>query len=107
MFSIAGAERFVKDLIKRYKNKGYNYLIKTMQTKTHLSSTLIFIALTLSILFLLASVAVLSASSLFSLINASTDAATQMIMAFALGFVCLLLVLCAWFVLEKIRNKES
>ncbi|NJN80269.1 MAG: PrsW family intramembrane metalloprotease, partial [Anaerolineales bacterium] len=78
-----------------------------MQNKTHLPSTLTFITLCLSILFLVAIVAVLSIGSMINLIDATSDAAGQMIMAFAFGFVCLLLMMCAWFVLEKVRNKET
>ena len=78
-----------------------------MQNKTHYPSALTFITFALSILFLLAITAILAVGSLINLIRGSGDSAGQMIMAFAFGFVCLLLFACAWFVLEKIRNKET
>lgn len=78
-----------------------------MQNKTHIPSALTLILLALSILFLLSFTAILAIGSLISLIQGATDATSQMIMAFALGFVCVLLMLCAWFVLEKVRSKES
>lgn len=78
-----------------------------MQTKTHYPSTFTFITLALSVLLLLAVGFALALGSLISLFGQMNDAAEQMIMAFAFGFLCLLLMLCAWFVLEKMRNKES
>ena len=77
-----------------------------MQNKTHYPSTFTLILLALSILFLVAITAVLAIGSFISLIRGTADAAGQMIMAFAFGFVGLLLILCAWFVLEKVRHKE-
>jgi hypothetical protein len=77
-----------------------------MQNKTYYPSTFTLILLALSILFLIAITAVLSIGSFISLIRGTADAAGQMIMAFAFGFVGLLLILCAWFVLEKVRHKE-
>ncbi|HCB01447.1 MAG TPA: hypothetical protein DEP19_03605 [Anaerolineae bacterium] len=78
-----------------------------MQNKTHYPSTFTLILLALSILFLVPITAILGIGSLISLIRGTADAAGQMIMAFAFGFVGLLLILCAWFVLEKVRHKES
>lgn len=78
-----------------------------MLNKTHYPSTFTFITLALSILFLLVATALFAIGSLMSLFRQTNDAAGQMIMAFAFGFVCLLIMLCAWFVLEKVRNKES
>ena len=79
-----------------------------MQTnKTHLASTLPFITLCLSVLFLFVIITILLVGSLISLIRADGQAASQMIMAFSFGFVNLLLMGCAWFVLEKVRGREQ
>jgi hypothetical protein len=75
--------------------------------KIHLASTFIFITLCLSILFLLAISGVMVIGSLVSIFQNNGDAAGQMIMAFAFGFVMILLIACAWFVLEKTRGKEQ
>lgn len=77
-----------------------------MQNKTHYPSTFTLILLVLSILFLIATTAFFALGSLISLFRGTADAAGQMIMAFAFGFLSLLLMLCAWFVLEKVRHKE-
>lgn len=75
--------------------------------KTHWTSLLIVIALGLSILLLLAASFILGISSLISLLGGDGAPAAEMISAFAFGFEIVLLLGCAWFILQKVMDRQG
>ncbi|MBE0670864.1 MAG: PrsW family intramembrane metalloprotease [Anaerolineales bacterium] len=78
-----------------------------MQTKkTHWPSLLTLLIFGISILFLLLIVSVLGISSLIDLFRGSGDAVAEMIRAATNGFEIILLLLCGWFVLQKVMGRE-
>lgn len=79
-----------------------------MQTKSfHLGSLLMLIVLIGSAFFLLLLVAVLLVASLIGLFSQEGDPAAQMISAWAFGFAAIVLFICSWFVLQKMRGLEQ
>ncbi len=79
-----------------------------MQTKSfHLGSLLTLIVLIGSAFFLLLLVAVLLVASLIGLFSQEGDPAAQMISAWAFGFAAIVLFICSWFVLQKMRGLEQ
>lgn len=79
-----------------------------MQTKSfHLGSLLTLIVLIGSAFFLLLLVAVLLVASLIGLFSQEGDPAAQMISAWAFGFATIVLFICSWFVLQKMRGLEQ
>lgn len=79
-----------------------------MQTKqTHWASLLTLIVIGASLFFLLLLVVAMGMVSVIDLVGETGDAATEMIGAAAFGFVFLLLLPCAWFVLQKTRGLEQ
>jgi hypothetical protein len=78
-----------------------------MQTKkNHLAAVLTLIVIGLSALLFLAFALIMIMVSLLGLFNGEGGAA-EMIGAFSFGFFALLLGVCAWFVLDKTRGRES
>lgn len=79
-----------------------------MQTKKlHWGSLITLIVLIGSAFFLLLLVAVLLVASLIGLFSQEGDPASQMISAWAFGFAAIVLFICSWFVLQKIRGLEQ
>lgn len=79
-----------------------------MQTKSfHLGSLITLIVLIGSAFFLLLLVAVLLVASLIGLFSQEGDPAAQMISAWAFGFAAIVLFICSWFVLQKMRGLEQ
>ncbi len=79
-----------------------------MQTKQlHWGSLLTLIVLIGSAFFLLLLVAVLLIGSLIGLFSQEGDPASQMISAWAFGFAAVMLFICGWFVLQKMRGLDQ
>lgn len=79
-----------------------------MQTKkTHWPSLLILIVLGFGVVFVLLLTLGMGVSSIFSLITEDGDPAGQMIGTFAFGFELIILLVCAWFVLQKTLGHEQ
>lgn len=75
--------------------------------KTHWPSLLTLLIFGISILFLILIVSILGLSSLMDLFNENGDPAAEMIGAAAFGFEVIVLVVCGWFVLQKVRDQEQ
>jgi hypothetical protein len=79
-----------------------------MQTsKTHWPSLLILIALALGVFVFLAAALATGLTSIVGLFDGSADPAGMMIRSVAGGFELVLLLICAWFVLQKTTQKEQ
>jgi len=79
-----------------------------MQTnKIHWASLLILIVLGLSASAALLVALGLGVSSLIDLFSGAADPAAQMVSAFTFGFEGAVLLLCAWFVLQKTMGREQ
>ncbi|MFN8382879.1 MAG: PrsW family glutamic-type intramembrane protease [Anaerolineales bacterium] len=77
-----------------------------MQTKkTHWASILTLLAFCVSLLFLFLIVLILGISSIVDLFRQGGDPVVEMISAVAFGFVIILLVVCGWYVLQKVMNR--
>lgn len=75
--------------------------------KTHWSSLFTLIVFGFGLLVLLLAAAGLGLSSFVSLFSGAGTATAEMIGSFAFGFQVVLLLICAWFVLQKMQAKES
>jgi hypothetical protein len=81
---------------------------KIMQTqKTHWPSILILGILAIGILFFLGIFLVMSLSSIMQFFEDSGSLIDNMIIAFAAGSESVILLACAWFVLQRFMGKES
>jgi len=79
-----------------------------MQTKRHLPSLLSLIVLVISLLLLVGLSALLTLASFIYLFKpAGNDPASTMISAAAFGFMAVVLGVCAWFVLKKVRGQAQ
>jgi hypothetical protein len=79
-----------------------------MQTsKTHWPSLLILIVLALGIFVFLAAALATGLTSIVGLFDGSADPAGMMIRSVAGGFELVLLLICSWFVLQKVMRKEQ
>lgn len=77
-----------------------------MQTnKTHWASLLTLIILGISILLLFLASFALGIGSVISLFSGEGTPAAEMISAFAFGFEIILLLVCTWFVLQKVMRR--
>ena len=79
-----------------------------MQTnKAHWPSLLILILLAISVMFVFLIALALCIGSIVNLVSNDGDPAGQMISAFAYGFEMVILLVCAWFVLQKTMGREQ
>jgi hypothetical protein len=79
-----------------------------MQTsKTHWPSIIILTAFALAVLVFLASTLIAGITSIVELFDGSADPTGNMITSFASGFEMILLVICAWFLLERTMRKDQ
>jgi RsiW-degrading membrane proteinase PrsW (M82 family) len=79
----------------------------TETTKTHWPSFFILIVLVLGMFVFLVAALGIGIASLVGLLDGSGDPAGLMIQSVAAGFELLLLMICAWFVLQKITQKQQ
>ncbi len=79
----------------------------TQTSKTHWPSILILIILALGTFTFLATALATGITSIIGLFDGSADPAGLMILSFAGGFELVLLLICAWFVLQKTMQKEQ
>jgi hypothetical protein len=79
----------------------------TQAKKTHWPSIIILAILAIGILFFLGISFIMSMASIAQLFDDSSGLADNMIIAFAAGSEGILLLACAWFVLQKSMGSES
>jgi RsiW-degrading membrane proteinase PrsW (M82 family) len=76
-------------------------------TRTHWRSIALLLAFALGILLFLVASLVAGVRSVVTLLNGSADPTGDMIKSFASGFELILLLICGWFMLQRIRHQPK